>query len=299
MEANATTQWLLPMALALIMFGIGLSLSGPDFKRIKQQPGVVLIGLCGQLLLMPAVALAIAFAMSLPASMAIGLLLLAACPGGTMSNVMSQLLKADLALSVTLTALSTIACVVTTPLLVQLAVTLFSNDTAPSFSMLSVSGGVLITTLIPVLLGMGVRHWQGPLAIRIEPWFQRFSLVFLCLLIVALISKEWELLRSSAPALLAACGILSIATSILGWGLGWAGHMTTSAKRTLCIEVGIQNAALAIVIALSFMQSSAYSVMPGLYGIIMYIAPAAIIALHSKVCKNSAADTNQENTLSP
>ena len=279
MAQSFITAWLLPLALAFIMFGIGLSLTLANFKRLGKRPAMVFIGLLGQLLLMPALAFLLAWILQLPEPIAIGMLLLAACPGGTMSNVMSQLLRADLALSVSLTALSTIGCILTTPVILHLAIEGFGHTTAPVVNVAHITLGILIIALVPVGLGMLFNAFLPKPAQKLEPNFQRFSLLFLCVLVVGMVVKEWDLLMQTGILLLCSALLLSFATSALGWLSGAACRADSPVTRTLCIEIGVQNAALAMVIALSFLHTPAYSVFAGLYGIVMYLAPWLLISL--------------------
>ena len=191
-----------------------------------------------------------------------------------MSNLMSHLLRADTALSVTLTALSTLICIITTPLLIALGYTLFAPQSTQAISVTGITAGLLFMALVPVLLGMLIRHIAAQKAIQLEPWFQRFSLLFLCLLIIAMVVKEWTLLINSGFTLIGMALLLSLLTSLSGWLSGLAGRFALTVRRTLCIEVGIQNAALAMVIAMSILEQPELAVFPGLYGIIMYLCPA-------------------------
>lgn len=276
MQGGVIIDWVLPLALAAIMFGIGLALRVQDFRRLWQAPAPVLLGLAGQLLLMPATAIAIAMLLPVPSEIAIGLVLLAACPGGTMSNVMSQLLKVNLALSVSLTALSTLLCVLTTPWLVQLALSRFGEDTVQPFSVWQVGGNIALIALLPVCLGMAVAYGLPGFAQRSQPLFARFSLLFLVVLVLTMIWREFATLRQSSVLLVGSVGLLSLNTCLLGGFLGRLCGQPLQTCKTLCIEVGIQNAPLAMVIAISVLDMPAVSLVAGLYGLIMYLAPYLI-----------------------
>lgn len=293
MTASVLTDYLLPLCLACIMFGIGLSLTLADFARLLKKPGCVLTGLAGQIIVMPVIAIACA-AMAitlagLSPAMTMGIVLLAACPGGTMSNLMSHLLRADTALSVTLTALSTLICIITTPLLIGLGYTLFAPSSSQAISVAGITTGLLLMALLPVALGMIMRHLAPLQATRLEPGFQRFSLIFLGLLIVTMVVREWSLLINSGFMLIGLALLLSLLTSLCGWVSGRPGRLTLAIRRTLCIEVGIQNAALAMVIALSILEQPELAVFPGLYGIIMYLCPALICLASGRDYKAYAA----------
>ncbi|WP_440877117.1 bile acid:sodium symporter family protein [Thalassotalea sp. PLHSN55] len=277
MSANIFTEILLPLALALIMFGMGLSLSKQDFTRLWQTPKPIIIGLIGQIILLPLLAVSIALLFNLSAPLAIGLLILAACPGGTMSNVISQLAKANLALSVSLTAISTLVCVVTTPMIIQYAVTHFAGAQAPSFSLTETAIGLFVITLVPVQLGILVKHYCPNWAMNIEVYFRRFSLVFMIAMIVLLMVQERELLLSSFEQVFFASLALNVVSLLMGLALAKLGSLAFREAITLAIEVGIQNATLAILIAVSFLKSPEYAVSAGVYGVAMYIGPLILV----------------------
>lgn len=262
------------------MFGIGMSLQTKDFVLLRTAPRPVLIGLLAQLLIMPLIALAIVWALPVTQDIALGILLLAACPGGTMSNAMSQLLRADLALSVSLTTLSTSLCIFTTPLLINTTFSLFSDAiTFTSSSMLAVSGRLLFIALLPVIAGMLFRRAFPMRALKMIPAFQRFAFVFLCLLIIAMVWREYETLVQTSGTLLVSVMMLIVLTSSAGFLIGRICSQPFRACKTLCIETGIQNAAMAMVIAITILDAPALSVVSAVYGLFMYGGPLAVITV--------------------
>jgi len=279
MEASFLTQVMLPLVLALIMFGMGLSLTFEDFQRLWKMPRSVFVGLFGQLLLLPILAYAIVIAFDLSASLAIGLIILSACPGGTMSNVISHLARANLALSVTLTAITTIACVFSTPFIIGLAISEFGDTSSDSFSITGTSLGLIVITLLPVLAGIGVRRKFPEQAIRREVLFRRFSGIFMVLMIAAILIQERDMLMSSFSQMFWATTTLNLVAIGVGILLAKSFRLSSTDGVTLGIEVGIQNASMAILIAVTFLQSPAYATSAGVYGITMYIGGALLIAL--------------------
>ena len=134
MEASFFTQILLPLSLAVIMFGMGLSLTLNDFKRLLQTPKAVFLGLVGQLFVLPVLAIGLIYLFAVPPHIAVGIMILAACPGGTSSNLLAHIAKANLALSVSLTAITTVFCIITTPLLIKWGISLFSETPDEHFT---------------------------------------------------------------------------------------------------------------------------------------------------------------------
>ncbi len=277
MNASILTEVILPLALALIMFGMGLGLTTNDFTRLFKNPLGIVMGLIGQLVAMPLLALGLCYLLNLPTPIAIGLMILAACPGGTMSNVVSQLVKANLALSVSLTAASTAISIITTPFIIGFAMSQFAPADDASFSILTTSLGLFFITLVPVAIGIWLRHFKSDFAIKAEPFFRRFSLFFMLMMIAALVIKERDLLVSSFNNVFWACIALNIGSMVVGWLIATCSKLNLTDSLTLSIEVGIQNASLAILIAISFLNKPEYAVTGGVYGLAMFIGPLLLI----------------------
>ncbi|MBG9998951.1 MULTISPECIES: bile acid:sodium symporter family protein [Pseudoalteromonas] len=277
MNASILTEVILPLALALIMFGMGLGLTTNDFTRLFKSPLAIVMGLIGQLVAMPLLALGLCYLLNLPTPIAIGLMILAACPGGTMSNVVSQLAKANLALSVSLTAASTAISIITTPFIIGFAMSQFAPADDATFSILTTSLGLFFITLVPVAIGIWLRHFKSDFAIKAEPFFRRFSLFFMLMMIAALVIKERDLLVSSFNDVFWACIALNIGSMVVGWLIAKCSKLNLTDSLTLSIEVGIQNASLAILIAISFLNKPEYAVTGGVYGLAMFIGPLLLI----------------------
>lgn len=287
MQQSIITDALLPIAIALIMFGMGLGLTKQDFSQLGRSPKPIAVGLFGQLVLLPLLALGIALSFNLSAELAIGLMILAACPGGTMSNVISQLARANIALSVSLTSVCTLICMVSTPWMIHSAILYFGAETPPNYSLGRTSAGLVIITLLPVLLGIFFRAKFLRIALSIEVYFRRFSLLFMLSMIVALVIKEWQLLLDSLEQVFLACIALNFISILIGALLGKSAQLSDRDSVTLGIEVGIQNATLAIFIAITFLQEPAYAITAGVYGLVMYLGPIPLILWAKYRLKNS------------
>lgn len=281
MQDSVLTQVLLPAILAVIMFGMGLSLTRADFSRLWQTPKPIFVGLVGQILLLPILAWGIAVLFNLPAELAIGLMILVACPGGTTSNVISQLARANLALSVSLTAVTTLICVFTTPWIIQFAIQQFAADQVQSFSLLNTSLGLMLLTLLPVILGIAFRARWEQRALAIEGIFRKISLLFMVALIIAIVIQEIDMLLASFDQIFWATLVLNFAAIATGVWLAKLTGLALPEKVTLGIEVGIQNASMAILIAITFLSNPAYATSAGVYGVTMYIG-AVFLAVWAK-----------------
>ncbi|GAB55477.1 bile acid:Na+ symporter, BASS family [Glaciecola punicea ACAM 611] len=277
MQSTVFTAIFLPLVLASIMFGMGLSLQLKDFARLAKLPKPIFVGLFGQMLLLPALAFAIALAFNASAQIAIGMMLLAACPGGSTSNLLSHLAKANLALSISLTAITTVICVFTTPFLIAFSINYFSEGEPVEFSLLKTSLGLIVITLVPVALGMLTRHRFINIALRLEPIFRKLAIVFMLLLIVKISFDEREMLVEGFPDLYLFTIGLNLSATLLGMLLAKLFLLNQKDRITLGIEVGTQNATLAILIAVSFIQEPAYALIAGGYGLMMYLGAAGLV----------------------
>jgi BASS family bile acid:Na+ symporter len=277
MSDSILTQVILPLVLALIMFGMGLSLTKRDFLELGKEPKPVAIGLFGQLLILPLLAYGIAKLFDLSEHLAVGIMILAACPGGTSSNILSQLARANLALSVSLTAVTTLICVVTTPLIIRFAIEEFNDTPVASFSLLSTTLGLIFITLIPVLVGILIRHNFADFAIRSEVFFRRLSTGFLIFMIAAITYQERTTFLTSFVLLSEA--VISLNLMAIGTGLllGLMFKLVQRDTLTLGIEVGVQNSAMAMLIAITFLDRPDYAIAAGVYGLAMYLGAAMLI----------------------
>ncbi|MCZ8529678.1 bile acid:sodium symporter family protein [Alteromonas sp. PRIM-21] len=281
MQASVLTEVLLPLALAFVMFGMGLTLTLADFARLIKAPRAVITGFIGQIVLLPLLALGLCIAFGVPDYIAVGVMVLAACPGGTTSNLISHIAKANLALSVSLTAISTIACVLTTPFIIQFALNYFVKENAPEFSIIQTVTGLVGISIFPVIIGMAIRHFKSGFAMKTENFFRQFSMYFMLLMIIGVLVSERDNLATSFEGAFLVCLALNLLSVLLGLVLAKISALAFKDSLTLAIEIGVQNAALAMLICITFLQAPDYAIAPGVYGIAMYIGPA-LLALWAK-----------------
>ncbi len=268
---SVLAQVILPLVLAVIMFGMGLSLTRQDFKRLLQYPKVVALGLLGQVVLLPLLAFSIAIGFGLSPELAIGLMIISACPSGTTSNMISHVAKANLALSVSLTALTTVICIFTTPFIVKWSIQYFHDHELESFSLLLTTSKLILITLFPVSLGLLIREKASKWALKAEPIFRKVSFGFMVLMITAIVIKDRETLAAALGHVLMAVVSLSVLSIAIGLILGKIGQSSYEDTLTLGIEVGVQNASVAILIAVSFLNKPEYATTGGIYGVAMYL----------------------------
>lgn len=274
------TQAVLPACLFIIMLGMGLSLTKNDFYQVAKFPKAVLIGTLGQMLVLPIVGFTIAYFFVPDAALAVGLVLLAACPGGTTSNLVTHMAKGDLALSISLTAISSMLTLVTIPLIVGVALLTFSNlETQVELPVTKMVGALLLLTLIPVSLGMWVRSRQPNQSLIWSKYIGRFSSVFLLLLIVLVCVSEYQTLDehilNAGPATLA----LNVTMMVTAWLVARIAKLNEAQSTSITIEIGIQNSTLAMLIATAFLESPAMAIPAAVYSVIMFASSAVLIYL--------------------
>ncbi|WP_144873371.1 bile acid:sodium symporter family protein [Hyella patelloides] len=250
MESNFLTAVFLPLALFIIMLGMGLGLTLDDFKRVLIEPKAVIVGLIAQLILLPIVGFGLATVFPLSPELAVGVTILAACPGGPTSNMISYLVKGNVALSITLTAISTLITVFTIPLVVNLSMQNFMGQgTALQLPFMTTVIQIAVITLIPISIGMVLHRYKPRLAATVEKSVKWLSLFFLALIIVGLLLKE----RANVPSFFLQVGWVTLTLNIvmmaLGYGIATISGLDKPCAKSITVEVGIQNGTLAIAIA--------------------------------------------------
>lgn len=273
MQQGAITS-LLPIALGVIMLGLGLSLTLADFKRVLAYPRAVAIGLVCQSVLLPIVCFAIARLFHLPPLLAIGLMLLAASPGGATANLFSHLARGDVALNVTLTAVNSVLSLVTLPLIVSLSLDHFLGQQRaiplPTGKVIS----VMAVVLVPIALGMLVRARKPAIADRLDKPVRLGSALFLVLVIAAAIAEN----RANLGTYLGQVGLAALAFNLASLGVGYLVPRMARIERKQAIaigmEVGIHNATLAITIAITILGNAEMSVPAAVYSLIMFVTAA-------------------------
>lgn len=291
MQANFFTAVLLPVGLAIVMLGMGLSLLPEDFQRVTRYPKAVAVGLVSQLLFLPLVGFLVTAIVPMPPAIALGLMVLALCPGGPSSNMITYLAKGDVALSVTLTALSSVITVFTIPIFANLSLRYFAGqDAAIALPIGQTMLQIFAITLVPVSLGMVFRQRFPDLAGRLEKVANRLAIAFLALIILILIIREW----SRIPTFFAQVGIgtalLNVISMAIGFWFGKLFRLEFAQRICIAIEVGIQNATLAIAITAGLLNNPDMAVPAAVYSLIAY-ATAILAIFYSR---RSAARMYQE-----
>ncbi|GHB62658.1 bile acid:sodium symporter family protein [Persicitalea jodogahamensis] len=278
MQSNILTEVFLPLALAIIMLGMGLSLMVEDFKRILLYPKAITVGIINQIVLLPLAAFAVVALQGIKAELAVGLIILSACPGGPTSNLISHLSRGDTALSISLTVVSSLITVLTIPFLVNYAIVQFipggEQQPLPVFKTII---SVLVITLIPVAIGMAVRKRKPSLAQKLDRPVKILSAVFLFIIIAGALFKEKDNLVGFFQLIGPAALLLNLLTMAVGYGTSRLTNHSLKQSLTIAIESGIQNGTLGIAIATTLLNNATMSIPAAIYSLIMFVTSIGII----------------------
>lgn len=278
MEESILSSVVLPASLFIIMLGMGLSLETSDFRRVIRMPKAALVGFVNQLVFLPLIGLAICILFNLPPVLAVGLMVLAACPGGVTSNLISHVAKGDLALSISLTAVTSFITVITIPLITSFSLEYFlSANEDISSPVKDIMIQVFGITVLPVSIGMIIRRRSLAFARRMEAPMRVASVVIFIAVVVGLIVKEHAMIADSFASVGLATMSLNIITMTLGFFSARALKLKLPQAITITVETGIQNGTLAIVIALSILGNSEMSIPAAVYSLIMFATGGLIM----------------------
>lgn len=287
---NPITDVFLPAALAFIMFSLGISLTLDDFRRVLKRPGAIAIGLLCQMTLLPALAFVIAGLWRLPAELAVGLVILAACPGGVTSGLITHLARGDTALSVSLTAVTSLAGALSVPLVVNLALMEFTGSTQSiELPVGQMVRGVFFLTTVPLVLGMLLRGLKPARAQVLElPTGRISTLLFVIIVIATFLSQRQALiahLGSVGPAALA----LNLGIMALAYLAAQAARLDGRSRIAVSMECGMQNAALGIFVAATLLRSPAMMVPSVVYALLMNLTAIGVIVYRRRQAAAVAA----------
>ena len=263
----------LPVSLAIIMLGMGMTLIPADFSRIIKNPKAILIGLTNQLILLPIIGFSLAIAFDLRPEMAVGLMILATCPGSPTSNLITQICKGNIALSVTLTAIASVVTVITIPFILSYALDYFGSGTDVTIKLpiKDTIAQIMGITVIPISVGMLIRRFKTKLARRMEKPMRMASTVIFILVFIAVVAANFNIINEAVKEV----GLVTLLLNIITLGLGYvaARLFKLDVKNTISITVesGIQNGALAFVIATSILNNIEMGMPTAAYAIWMYI----------------------------
>lgn len=274
----------LPLSLSIIMLGMGLSLTIKDFTRVVKQPKAALLGLSNQIILFPLIAFILAIAFDLSTPMAVGLVIIASCPGGPTSNIITQICKGNLALSVTLTAIVSVTSIFTLSFITSFALSYFSTDTdtAIELPVLETIVQIMLITIIPVTIGMMVRKYNHKLTLKmIKPMKIVSTAIFILLFLGVVVinaSKIGDALKEVGLVTL----ILNVSIITSGFLLIKLGKLGNKDAIAVGVDGGIQNASVGLVVATTILDNVEMAIPIAAYTIWMYVTGVLLMWWYSK-----------------
>ena len=281
---NIVTDIILPLALAFIMFVLGLGLSGADFLRVVKQPRDFFVGSFSQILILPFIAFILVKIWPIAPELAIGVMIIAAAPGGVTSNLLTSFAKGDVALSISLTGIISLLCVFTIPFIVLTSVELLGTSGVDSnISLVGMSRDMFLIVTVPVILGMILRKISYKAATKFEPLAKKISIVLFILVLLGAIAAE----RENVVSYFAQAGlitlVLNVVMMIVAYYVAQLLASGTKQKKCITIECGLQNGTLAIFVATSIFGGGMYVIPAATYSLIMFGTSLIFVYLVKKI----------------
>lgn len=263
---------LLPLTVVVIMFTLGLGLTPSDFQRITQRPRAFCIGALNQILLLPLIGYVIIIAFGFTAETAVGIMILAACPGGAASNIITKLANWDVALSVTLTATFSLTCVITLPIVLGFAMSQFMGSAAPEINIASTAFTAFLLTALPIMLGLAFCTAAPSTTALVEPILARIAVVLFMGVIAGAIAANWQVVEDNIGRL--GFGLFALVAAVSVFGIAVSRFLKASDReaKTIAVETGVQNGALALAISALLVADgptfNAFAIPAALYSVI-------------------------------
>jgi len=271
---------LLPGGLAFIMFALGLTLQLADFNRILKHPFAILLGLFCQLLLLPVLAFTLLHIWPVDPLMAVGIMILAASPGGITSNLITHFARGDTALSISLTAISSLAGLVTIPLIIGLSLSWFTQTSTPlNISPWKMVLGIFTISTLPVLIGMTVNQTAPAIARKIQSVARPASVIIFALIVIGAFAAQWQAMMVNLPIIGLLLIVLNISIMLIGYGLAITSDLGHQSARAISLEGGLQNGAVGIFIATSLLANPILAVASITYALVMNITAGIFILI--------------------
>ena len=272
-----------PIALAIIMLGLGASLTVDDFLRVVQNPKDFFIGFICQLIVLPIVAYLLIITLGVPIEMALGVMLIAAAPGGVTSNVLTKFAEGDVALSISLTAVMSLLSIVTVPFIVINSINLFDiTYVEREITMVAISLKMFFVVTVPVIIGMIIRHFTGDLVIRNLKFIQRFSIALFLLVFAAIYIEEWDKIVSFLTRAGLIALILNVTMMVIGFYVAKFFASGVPQQRAISLECGLQNGTLAVFVATQLFDNIIYMVPTAAYALVMMVTSVIFVLILRK-----------------
>ena len=280
---NIVTDVILPLALAFIMFVLGLGLTGGDFLKVIKQPRDFFVGAFSQIILLPIIAFTLVKIWPIAPELAIGVMIIAAAPGGVTSNLLTSFAKGDVALSISLTAIISLLCVITIPFIVLTSIGLLNDSSiTQDISLFSMSRDMFLIVTVPVILGLLLRRFVSGVALKFEPIAKKISIALFILVLLGAIAAE----RENVISYFAQAGLITFVLNVVMMIVAYyvANLLASGIKQKKCItiECGLQNGTLAIFVATSIFGGGLYVIPAATYSLIMFATSLIFVYLVRK-----------------
>ena len=268
---NIVTDLILPLALAFIMFALGLGLTGNDFLRVVKQPRDFFVGAFSQIIILPLIGFGLVMIWPVAPEIAIGVMIIAAAPGGVTSNLLTSFSKGDVALSISLTAIISLLCVFTIPFIVLTSASILGGSSiTQDISLLSMSRDMFLIVTVPVIFGMLLRNFATNIALKFEPIAKKISIILFIIVLLGAIAAE----RENVISYFAQAGLITLALNVIMMIVAYYFAQVfvsgTKQKKCITIECGLQNGTLAIFVGTSIFGGGIYVIPAATYSLIMF-----------------------------
>jgi BASS family bile acid:Na+ symporter len=284
MQSSAALSIGLPAVLCIIMLGLGLSLKLDDFLRVLRQPRTVLIGLLCQIVILPILCFGLTYASGLPPAIAVGMMLLAASPGGTSATLYTHLARGDVALSITLTAVTSALSIVTVPVIANIALAQFYGQSAAVYLEFAQVAQIFVIAVVPALIGVFIQSRYPALAHRLERPVKILAMLFLVAVVLFALISQWGLVAIWGPTVGVAVLVFNLASFAVGYFVPRLFRVGEAQAIALAMSIGMHNAALVIAVALSehMLGNSEMAIPPAAYGLVAYITGGVLVWIVSR-----------------
>ena len=272
-----------PFCLIIIMFGLGLGLTVADFKRLTKYPGDFIVGFFGQVILLPIVAFILIHIISLPPELALGTMLIAAAPGGVMSNILTKFANGDVALSVSLTAVISLISVITVPFIIFNSAGFLNIEIGKEISMLNIALKMFVAVTVPVALGMIVRALMSDFVISKTLLVQRLSLILFLIVFAAIWIEEWDKITSFIQRAGLIALVLNLTMIFLGYYLAKFLASGVAQRKCISLECGLQNGTLALFVGTQLFDNVVFMVPTAAYALIMFSTATIFVLIVRKI----------------
>ena len=272
-----------PMCLAIIMFGLGLGLTTSDFTRIIKTPGDFIVGLLSQIILLPIIAFGLILIIPMPIEIAMGIMIIAAAPGGVTSNVLTRFANGDVALSVSLTAVVSLLAIFIVPLIIFNSANFIGVEITREISMLNIAIKMFFVVTVPVLLGMIVRSLMTDLIISKTLIIQRLSIILFLIIFISIWVEEWDRIVSFIARAGLVAGILNVVMIFVGYYIAKMFASGIPQRKCISLECGLQNGTLAVFVTTQLFDEMVFLVPTAAYALIMFVTSIFFVLIVRKI----------------